>query len=32
MDWLEKEQGLSFSNFGEFWDWSINDLESFSLF
>ena len=29
MDWLRDERDLSFADFNELWEWSVNDLESF---
>ena len=29
MDWLRDERELSFADFNELWEWSVNDLESF---
>ena len=29
MNWLRDERGLSFADFNELWEWSVNDLESF---
>src|SRR5918995_4034970 len=29
MEWLEREKGLSFDDYGELWEWSANELEEF---
>jgi acetoacetyl-CoA synthetase len=29
MRWLEDEKGLSFSDYGELWEWSVTELEEF---
>ena len=29
MDWLRDERDLSFADFNELWEWSVNDLEGF---
>jgi len=29
MEWLEKEKGLSFDDYGELWEWSVTELEEF---
>ena len=29
MDWLKAEKGLSFSDYPQLWDWSVDQLESF---
>jgi acetoacetyl-CoA synthetase len=29
MKWLEDEKGLSFSDYGELWEWSVTELEEF---
>ena len=29
MEWLEKEKGLSFEDYGELWEWSVTELEEF---
>ena len=29
MDWLRDERDLSFADFNELWEWSVNDLERF---
>src|SRR5919107_2514756 len=29
MEWLDREKGLSFDNYGELWEWSVNELEEF---
>ena len=29
MDWLRDERDLSFADFNDLWEWSVNDLESF---
>jgi acetoacetyl-CoA synthetase len=29
MRWLERERGLSFADYGELWQWSVDDLDGF---
>ena len=29
MEWLEKEKGHSFEDYGELWEWSVTELEEF---
>jgi acetoacetyl-CoA synthetase len=29
MEWLEREKGLSFDDYSELWEWSVNELEEF---
>ena len=29
MEWLEREKGLHFDDYGELWEWSVTDLEEF---
>src|SRR5215212_4505650 len=29
MEWLEREKGLSFDDYRELWEWSVNELEEF---
>ena len=29
MDWLERERGLRFADYGALWRWSVDDLEAF---
>ena len=29
MEWLEREKGLSFDDYGKLWEWSVNELEEF---
>src|SRR5919112_1510873 len=29
MEWLDREKGLSFDDYGELWEWSVNELEEF---
>src|SRR5215216_1338755 len=29
MEWLKREKGLSFSDYGELWEWSVNEVEEF---
>jgi acetoacetyl-CoA synthetase len=29
MEWLEREKDLSFDDYGELWEWSVNELEEF---
>jgi acetoacetyl-CoA synthetase len=29
MGWLKRERGLSFADYGELWQWSVDDLEGF---
>ncbi len=29
MEWLEREKGLSFDDYGELWEWSVTELEEF---
>ena len=29
MEWLKREKGLSFSDYGELWEWSVSEVEEF---
>jgi acetoacetyl-CoA synthetase len=29
MEWLKREKGLSFSDYGELWEWSVTEVEEF---
>ena len=29
LEWLEREKGLSFDDYGKLWEWSVNELEEF---
>jgi len=29
MQWLESTRGLSFADYGELWQWSVDDVEAF---
>ena len=29
MDWLAEEHGLTFDSYGELWQWSVDDIDSF---
>jgi acetoacetyl-CoA synthetase len=29
MEWLDREKELSFDDYGELWEWSVNELEEF---